>query len=89
MRHAAAGNALMLKMATSASPLSRSHTYAAQPAAVGMSGQHSPFVAVTDYVADGPARCSVCLDDPECHSTPEGNTERIHQLNTPHPRLEG
>jgi len=58
MRHAAAGNALTLKTATSASH--HSHTYAAQPAAVGMSRQSSPRVAATDCWADGPARCSLC-----------------------------
>jgi len=61
MRHAAAENVLMLKMATSASQLlHNSHTFAAQPAAVGMSRNDSPLVAGTESQADGPARCSRC-----------------------------
>ena len=47
MRHAAAGNVLTLKLATSASQLLHSHTFAAQPAAVGMSPKRSPRVAAT------------------------------------------
>jgi hypothetical protein len=60
MRHAAAGNALTLTLATSASHLSHSHTFAAQPAAVGMSTEDSPTVAAMESQADGPARCSRC-----------------------------
>ena len=62
MRHAAAGNVLMLKMATSASQLLHSHTFAAQPAAVGMSPKRSPRVA-----AMGSPLLTV-LDARECHS---------------------
>ncbi|GAB7091546.1 hypothetical protein JCM18237_18170 [Halorubrum luteum] len=84
MRHAAAGNVLTLKMATSASH--HSHTFTAQPAAVGMSSTDSLTVAATESQADGPARCSRCwtpvnathsttvrvtpigYDDPKCHT---------------------
>ncbi|MFB6187344.1 MAG: hypothetical protein ABEI86_10810, partial [Halobacteriaceae archaeon] len=80
MRHAAAGNALMLKTATSASHhhYSHSHTFAAQPAAVGMSPGRTPdHVAATGSRADGPAGCSQCW--PPVSATPrsEGNIERI------------
>ncbi len=49
MRYAAAGNVLMLKTTTSASQHTthNSHTFAAQPAAVGMSRATSPLVAAT------------------------------------------
>ena len=60
MRHAAAGNVLTLKMATSASHHSHSHTFTAQPAAVGMSSTDSLTMATTESQADGPARCSRC-----------------------------
>ena len=60
MRHAAAGNVLMIKMATSASQLLHSHTTVAQPAAVVVSPKRSPRVAATGIGADGPARCSWC-----------------------------
>jgi hypothetical protein len=46
MRHAAAGNPLMLKLATSGSH-HHSHTTAAQPVAVGMSLTDSPIVGET------------------------------------------
>ena len=79
MRHAAAGNLLMLKLATSGSAHSHSHTFAAHPAAVGMSRQYSPLVAATDCEADGPARCSLCWTPvsatPERRATPSGYVE--------------
>jgi hypothetical protein len=84
MRHAAAGNALMLNTATSASHYSHSHTTAAQPAAVGMSLKHSPLVAATGSGADGPACCSRCRTPVSATPGREGNTERI--ANSPHPR---
>jgi hypothetical protein len=89
MRHAAAGNALTLKTATSASQLTHSHTYAAQPAAVGMSTEDSPLAAAMESQADGPARCSRCWTPVSVTPFGEGNTERI--CNTPHPlvRAEG
>ena len=85
MRHAAAGNVLTLKLATSASHFSHSHTYAAQPAAVGMLSQDSPTVAGTESWADGPARCSRCWTPVSATPLREGNTKRIR--NTPHPLL--
>jgi hypothetical protein len=89
MRHAAAGNVLTLKMATSASHHSHSHTFAAQPAAVGMSSEDSLTVAATESQADGPARCSRCWTPVSATPVREDNTERIP--NTPHPlvRAEG
>ncbi len=46
MRHAAVGNVLMLKTATSASQHTthNSHTFAAQPVAVGMSPDRTPLL---------------------------------------------
>ena len=86
MRHAAAGNALMLKMTTSASQLlHNSHTFAAQPVAVGMSPKYSPRVAATGSGADGPACCSLRWTPVSVTPLLEGNIERIP--NTPHPRL--
>ena len=83
MRHAAAGNALMLKMATSASQLLHNlHTFAAQPVAVGMSPKHSPRVAATGSGADGPACCSLRWTPVSVTPLLEGNIERIP--NTPH-----
>ena len=90
MRHAAAGNVLMLKMATSASQLlHNSYTFAAQPAAVGMSRNDSPRVAGTESQANGPARCSRCWTPVSVTPSLEGNTERIYRFNTPRPSLEG
>ena len=86
MRHAAAGNALMLKMATSASQLlHNSHTVAAQPAAVGMSPKRFPRVAGMGSGADGPACCARCWTLVSATPLFEGNTER--RLKRPHPRL--
>ena len=82
MRHAAAGNVLMLKMATSASQLlHNSYTFAAQPAAVGMSRNDSPRVAGTESQANGPARCSRCW-------TRQGRTPRGGVLAVERTRLE-
>ena len=89
MRHAAAGNALMLKLATSASHNSYTHTPSvAQPAAVGMSPKHSLFRGWNGEWGRWPGPLLTVLDACECH-TPAGvgNTERIPK--TPHPRLVG
>ena len=86
MRHAVAGNAPTLKLATGASQLSHSHTFAAQPAVVGMSPQHISVVAATRCGADGPACCSRCWTPVSV--TPDGGQ---HQADTQarHTRLVG
>ena len=84
MRHAAAGNLLMLKMATSGSHYSHSHTFAAHPAAVGMSGQNSPQRGCKGLLGRWPGPLLTVLDACECHSRTEGNTERIHRIRHTH-----
>ncbi len=48
--------------------------------------KHSPLVAATGSGADGPACCSRCWTPVSATPVREGNTERIHRSNTPHPR---
>ena len=87
MRHAAAGNALMLTLATSASYSSHSHTSAAHPAAVGMSRQNSRYCGCKRLLGRWPGPLLTVLNACECHSRTEEH--RADTSNTPHPHHVG
>ena len=80
--HAQAGNEQV-------SPITLTHLRSPTSSRLACHDRTPPAVAATGESGRWPGPLLTVLDACECHSRTEGNIERIHRFNTPHPHIEG